>query len=436
MEQSLEERDLRHLWYPCTQMKDHETIRLLAVTAASGCYIQLSDGSKVLDAISSWWCKSLGHQHPRIRRAVMHQMDKFEHVMLAGTTNEVIVDLSEQLSSLLPPLNKVLYAGDGSCAVEMALKLSLLAHQHAGECKRKKMIALQNAYHGETMGAMSVSDLGLYCKPYESLLFPVTFLPVPYVMNDREAGWDDCGGHWLQIEEILEDVQNEVAAIIVEPVIQGAAGMRIYSADFLRRLRAWTTRHGIHLIADEIMTGIGRTGKMLACEHAQITPDFLCLSKGLTSGWLPLSVTLTHQSIYDLFYDDDRTKAFLHSHTYAGNALAVAAALETLRVIKEENIDSRAAKLGEAMHNAMNNIAEETGLLKNVRGIGAVVAADVTGLHLPHASAAVAREAVQRGVLLRPLGETIYWLPPLVMQEDDLALLARVTHEALVAASE
>lgn len=422
-----------NIWHPCTQMKDHETIPLLEVAGASGCYIELTNGKKIIDAVSSWWCKSLGHQHPYIKQAVMNQLEKFEHVMLAGTTNDIIVKLSQQLSELMPALNKVLYAGDGSSAVEMALKLSLHAQQHIGAHQRTKFIALQNAYHGETAGAMSVSDLGMYRSAYESMLFPVEYLPVPYVTSIDDPLWHDCSMHWRQIENTLAAAAETTAAIIVEPIVQGAGGMRIYSKDFLKRLREWTNQNSVHLIADEIMTGIGRTGKMFACEHADIIPDFLCSSKGLTSGWLPLSVTLTRQSIYDLFYDDYETgKSFLHSHTFSGNALAASAASATLSLMLEDNMIARAATLGANMMTAMQHIADETRVLKNVRGIGAITAADLDVPQTRRAGMEVYQAAMHHGALLRPLGNTIYWLPPLIMQDHELDALADVTRNSLV----
>ncbi|HTM64628.1 MAG TPA: adenosylmethionine--8-amino-7-oxononanoate transaminase [Gammaproteobacteria bacterium] len=428
----LQTRDMRHIWHPCTQMKDHETIPLLEVTSASGCYLHLSDGRKIIDAVSSWWCKSLGHQHPRIKQAVQEQLEKFEHVIFAGTTNEVIVRLSELLAQLMPPLDKVLYAGDGSCAVEMALKLSLHAQHLRGEHQRTKFISLQNAYHGETAGAMSVSDLGIYRAHYQSILFDVVNIPVPYVKDLYDPLWDDCSLYWGRVESILNAAAEKTAAIIVEPIMQGAAGMRMYSKDFLKQLRQWTEKNKIYLIADEIMTGMCRTGKMLACEHAEIIPDFLCLSKGLTSGWLPLSVTLTRQEIYDLCYDDYAAgKSFLHSHTYSGNVLAASAAVAVINIMRDDDIANRANILGEKMRTMMNDIANETGLLRDVRGMGAIAAADVIS-NRERPGIAVYEAAIKRGALLRPLGDTLYWLPPLIMSDVELSLLTEITRDALI----
>lgn len=432
---NLIQRDLQCIWHPCAQMKDYETFKPLEITAAQGVWIETKDGRKIMDATSSWWCKSLGHQHPRLKKALLKQIDKFEHVMFAHTTHETIVALSEKLAALTTSLNKVLYASDGSSVVEMAMKMSVHARQLTGEKNRNKFVALQNSYHGETTGALSVSDLGIYRQPYQSLLFDTHFIPLPYVLNVQDPLWMNCSAHWENTQNELEKIADHTTAIIIEPIVQGAGGMQIYSQDFLRRLRAFTQQHNIHLIDDEIMTGIGRTGKMLACEHAEIEPDFLCLSKGLTSGYLPLSAMLTTQSIYDLFYDDySRGKSFLHSHTHSGNALAASIALEVLQVMEGEGICLKAQRLGESLYAAMQDIAYQTDSLENVRGIGAIVAADLKG----HASDRrigfeFYQKAASLGVLMRPLGNTIYWSPPLIMDEDSVEYLKTITLKTLAA---
>lgn len=430
------QRDLRHLWHPCSQMKDYETFSPLVITGADQSYLHLEDGRKIIDAISSWWCKHLGHQHPRLKRALQQQMDKFEHVILANTTNETIVQLSEKLAQLMPTLNKVMYAGDGSCAVEIAMKMSLHARVNQGDHQRHQFLALQNGYHGETLGALSVSDLGMYAAPYRHVLFDVKKIVAPYVSGCDDPLWQDCEAHWQATLRELEPVADTLTAIILEPVLQGAGGMKIYSADFLLRLRQWTKERGIHLIADEIMTGLGRTGKMLACEHAGIEPDFVCLSKGLTGGWLPLSAVLTHQAMYDIFYDDYASgKAFLHSHTHSGNVLAASVANEVLNIIQEENYCERAVQIGSVMHKNMQAIADSTGKLTHVRHLGAMVAADlVCDQPGKRHGYEVYRKAVEYGALLRPLGNTLYWLPPLNVSLDVLAALHEVTEKAVIEA--
>ena len=426
---------LKHIWHPCTQMKDLEQFPPFDVAGAAGSRITLRDGSQLIDAISSWWCKSLGHQHPALRRALFEQAEQFEHVIFANTTNEVIVELSAALAGLSPFLNKVSYASDGSSAVEMAMKMSLHARQNKGDKQRKHFLALENGYHGETLATLSVSDCGIYRDPYAAALMPVTFLsPLPYVSSRADPMWENCEQQWRVIEKKLLPYAETATAIILEPILQGAGGMRVYSQDFLRRLRQWTEVHDVHLIADEIMTGIGRTGKMLACEHAHIEPDFLCLSKGLTSGWLPMSVMLTRQSIYDLFYDDyANKKSFLHSHTHSGNVLAAKIALQVLITMREEKILERVKPLGQLMRSYMDKIAQSTQKIINVRSIGAVVAADLV---CDDPSRRLGYEVFQRaaslGALLRPLGNTIYWLPPLNIPFCDLAELKQITEQALL----
>lgn len=430
------ERDIKNIWHPCAQMKDYINFPPLPIVSAEGSYITLQDGRKIIDAIASWWCKSLGHQHPRLKKAIQQQIEKFEHVIFANTTYENIVLLSEKLTALTKTLKKIFYAGDGSSAIEIALKMSIHARKITGESKRTQFIALENSYHGETLGALSVSDLQLYAEPYRDLLFTTTFLsPLPYVTSRHDPLWQNCANHWEVIEKMLAPYAETATALIVEPILQGAGGMQIYSQDLLKRLRKWTKEHNIHLIADEIMTGIGRTGKMLACEHADIEPDICCLAKGLTAGWLPFSAVLMRDNLYQLFYDDyDKGKSFLHSHTYSGNALGASLALEVLNIMQEEQLCERAIYLESILHRLMQNIADETKKLSNVRSIGAMVAADLieSDKH-PRLGFQIYQKAVKLGALLRPLGNTIYWLPPLNIDESTLDELQKITRRVVSA---
>lgn len=432
---ALTERDHKHIFHPCSQMKDYEKFKPLEVVSASGCKIELVNGIKIIDAISSWWCKSLGHNHPRIKQALLRQIEKFEHVILANTTNETIVRLSEKLSHLTGSLDKVFYASDGSSAIDIAMKMSIHTRKIQKDNQRNLFVALENSYHGETIGALSASDVGIYREPYMSMLLPVQFIsPLPYVQSTNNSLWNNCQPYWANIERDLQPLRNRITAILIEPIVQGAGGMKIYSQDFLKRLRTWTQQHNIHLIADEIMTGMGRTGKMLACEHAAIEPDFLCLGKGLTSGWLPLSAMLTKSAIYDLFYDDYASgKSFLHSHTHSGNALATTVALEVLQMMEEGNICQRSIMIGEIMRKYMQEVADNTGKLMNVRGIGAIVAADLICDPNRRVGFEVYQKAVELGALLRPVGNTIYWLPPLNIEIDVLAELKNITEKAILA---
>lgn len=438
MSDELIQRDLQHLWHPCSQMKDYESFKPLVVKKACGSYLQLTDGTKIIDAISSWWCKSLGHSHPRLKQALLEQSNLFEHVILANTTHETIVALSEKLARLSPNLTKVFYACDGSSAIEIALKMSIHSRAILGQPQRRQFIALENSYHGETCGALSVSDLGLYRAPYEPLLFSTQFLqPIPYVSGRSDPLWQNCEAFWPAIEKQLEPYVSTATALIVEPVVQGTAGMRIYSPDLLVRLRRWTQQHGIHLIADEIMTGIGRTGYALACQHTGIAPDFVCLGKGLTSGYLPLSATLMSSDIYALFYDDYASgKSFLHSHTHSGNALAARLALESLAIIEEDNIYAKVRSEEALLQQLMTEIATKTGKLTHVRGIGAIVAADLitNATSPPRMGYTVYKNAVKLGALLRTIGNTVYWLLPLNVDHHTLYELQAITMEAITAA--
>lgn len=429
-------RDLRHVWHPCSQMKDYESFPPVAVAGARGSRLVLRDGSTLVDATSSWWCKTLGHGHPRLRAALQEQAAAYEHVIGANTVSEPLVDLSESLAALCPPLDKVFYGGDGSTAVEIALKMALHAQRILGRPERTRFIALENGYHGESGLALAVSDLGLYREPYAGVLpDPVILRGLPYVSGPEDPAWDDCGAAWPALERALAAHAGTAAALVVEPVLQGAGGMRVFSPDLLRRLREWTRRNGVFLVADEILTGFWRTGAMLAVHHAGIAPDLLCLSKGLTGGWLPFSATLVHPDVHGLFHADYGTgRDFLHSNTYSGNALGAAVARAALAEYSAEGFGARVADFSARLRAAFARVEAATGALENVRGLGGMVAAD---LRLPaalrHARVGheVFREAVARGALLRPLGNTVYWLPPLNTPQEDLDALEGITVDAL-----
>lgn len=431
---TLIDRDLSHNWHPCTQMKDYLLYDPITIKKTKGSYLYLENGRKIIDAISSWWCKSLGHSHPRLKNAILKQIEKFEHVIQARTTNETIVQLSEKLCSLTDSLNKVYYTSSGSNAVEVAIKMSLHFRKNMGQEKKIQFISLKNSYHGETIGAMSVSDLSIYKSTYHTLLFQSHLLDeIPYVSHTEEALWYDSNDIWEHTAQKLNSLKDSTTAIIIEPIVQGTGGMKIYSQDFLKKLRAWSKDNDVHLIADEIMTGIGRTGKMFACEHANIEPDFMCIGKGLTSGWLPFSAVLTTNIIYEAFYDDfEKGKAFMHSETYCGNPLGAAIALETLNIIDEDNILSHVNQISPTMLQYFQHIAFSTGKIKNIRNIGAIIAAEL----IPHPSIQriglhVASKAIQHGALLRPMNNTLYWLPPLNINSNELHKLFHITQKSL-----
>jgi adenosylmethionine-8-amino-7-oxononanoate aminotransferase len=441
-------RDLAHVWHPCSQMKDYEAFPPVEIAGAAGSRLLLKDGSTLVDATSSWWCKTLGHGHPRLREALFRQASKFEHVISANTANETLVGLSEELAALCPPLDKVFYAGDGSSAVEIALKMALHAQRirasgassaPGAAAARTKFIVLENGYHGESGLALAASDLGLYREPYAAVLpEPVILRGIPYVSGPSDPLWEDCGALWPFLESELEFHAGTAAALVVEPVLQGAGGMRLVSPDLLRRLRAWTSRHGVLLIADEILTGFWRTGKMLAVQHAGVVPDLLCLSKGLTGGWMPFSATLVHADLHALFYADyGHGRDFLHSNTYSGNALGAAVAREALSIYTEPGFGAEVAVFAARLQASWAQVVTATGALENVRAAGGMVAGDLRlpePLHDARVGFQVFREAVARGALLRPLGNTLYWLPPLNTPAADLDRLAEVTAAAIKAA--
>lgn len=429
---SLIQRDLQHIWHPCSQMKDFEQSPPFVIHQAKGSYLY-TDKGPVIDAISSWWCKSLGHGHPAVIDAIKKQLDCFEHVIGANSTHPSIVELAEHLYAIS---NKphVFFASDGSSSVEIAMKLALQATQLKGYAKRNQFIALSNGYHGETLGTLSVSDLGRFKQPFEGFGVDCHFISPPYVHNTHDPLWQSCDLTWNDTFITLDAIKSTVCAVIVEPIIQGAGGMLCYSADFLRQLARWAKENDIYLIADEIMTGMGRTGLWLACHHAQVEPDMICLSKGLTSGSLPLSCVLIDKAIYDLFYHDyNQGPSFLHSHTYSGNPLAVCAALATIQTMHTEHINQQAQALGASMRRLFDDIATQTNQLTNVRSIGAMVAGDLNPSKHLRTGFILAQEALKRGALLRPIGNTLYWLPPLNTSVQTLEALADITLHSIKA---
>lgn len=430
-EAQLIKQDLNHIWHPCTQMKDFELFPPLIVHQAKGSYLYTNRGP-IIDAISSWWCKSLGHGHPKILSAIQNQLKSFEHVISANTTHPLLAELGEKLFELSGNQH-VFFASDGASAVEIAMKICLHAMQIKGKSKKTHFIALQNSYHGETLATLSVSDLGLYKKPYEGYGVNCHFIhSLPYISHQKDPLWINCDEIWPTIEKQLEPVKEKAAAVILEPLIQGAGGMRCYSADFLKKISRWCAQHDIYLIADEIMTGIGRTGKWLASHHASIKPDIICLSKGLTSGTIPLSAVLVDHALYDLFYDDFKSgNSFLHSHTYSGNALAISAALATIKTIESENLLKQVPFLEQLMAQGLQEIASITGKLTHVRWLGAMVAADLEEIPGKRLGFELSIEAVKRGALLRPLGNTIYWFPPLNTDKNTIEKLTEITLNAM-----
>lgn len=429
---SIIERDLTHIWHPCMQMKDFEQCPPVIVNRAQGSLLDTNHG-QLIDSQSSWWCKSLGHQHPKVKEAIEKQLSKFEHIISANCTHECLAKFGQIIESITG-LQHVFFASDGSCAVEIALKLAIQKEHLERTKPRKKIINLANAYHGETLATLAVSNVGLYKTAFNHLNFPTyTINNLAYVSNQSDCLNKSCDDLWESVLPKLEAIASDCLAILVEPLLQGAGGMLIYSVDFLKKLCRWAQKHNVLIIADEIMTGIGRTGSWLAFDYLDIKPDLICLSKGLTSGTIPMSCVAIDHAIYECFYDDYQSgKSFLHSHTYSGNALGIAAAIATIESIKNENVFQQVQQLGENMFTAMRQIAERTGCLTNIRQFGAMVAADIDLPSVDRAGFQVFQKALSRGALMRPLGNTIYWLPPLNTPTYIIEQLAEITEKSIV----
>ncbi|HHM05542.1 MAG TPA: adenosylmethionine--8-amino-7-oxononanoate transaminase [Gammaproteobacteria bacterium] len=440
------QRDLAVVWHPCTQMKDHERLPLIPIRRGQGVWLEDFDGKRYLDAISSWWVNLFGHANPRINAALKTQLETLEHVLLAGFTHEPVIELSERLTAITPPgLTHCFYADNGSAAVEVALKMSFHYWRNKGAREKTKFITLSNSYHGETLGALAVGDVSLYKQTYQPLLMKTLTVPSPDCYH-REPGvsWEaHSRAMFAHMEAALEQHADEVCAVIIEPLVQCAGGMRMYHPVYLSLLRQACDRHGVHLIADEIAVGFGRTGTLFACEQGAVTPDFMCLSKGLTAGYLPLSVVLTTDDIYQAFYDDyEKLSAFLHSHSYTGNALACRAALATLDIFAQEHPLERNKLLSEAMARATVHFLEHPHVAE-VRQTGMVLAVELVknkADRTPYPwkerrGLRVYEHGLERGVLLRPLGNVVYFMPPYVITPDEIQLMADVAWQGILKAT-
>jgi adenosylmethionine-8-amino-7-oxononanoate aminotransferase len=421
-------RSLAAVWHPCTQMKSHERLPLVPVARGSGCWLYDAEGRRYLDAISSWWVNLFGHCHPRINAALADQLGKLEHVLLAGFTHEPVVELSERLARAAGgALGHCFYASDGASAVEIALKMSFHYWRNRGIPGKTRYVSLAGGYHGETLGALAVTDVRLFKDVYAPILMKSTPVASPdwRLAEKGESARDYAVRCAAELERHLERHHAETAAFIVEPLVQGAGGMAMYDAEYLRRARAVCDRYRVHLIADEIMTGFGRTGSFFACDQTGITPDFLCLSKGLTGGTLPLSVVLTLDDIYQAFYDDDVARGFLHSHSYTGNPLACRAALATLDLFDTGAIIEANRSRSARLTAAARPIAQHP-RVRNFRNTGMIWAFEVETAD-PSFARRFFAGALERELLLRPLGNTVYFMPPYVIEDDEIDLLAART---------
>lgn len=442
----LKQRDLRHVWHPCTQMKDHQWLPMIPIRRGKGVWLEDFDGKRYIDAVSSWWVNLFGHANPYIGNAIKQQLDTLEHVILAGFTHAPVIELSERLISKVPAgLTRCFYADNGSSAVEVALKMSFHYWRNVGQTNKTRFITLGNSYHGETLGALAVGDVTLYKDTYKPLLMEPITAPSPDCYY-REAGetWEAYSLRQCEaMAALMAQHHASVCAVIVEPLVQCAGQMRMYHPAYLTRLRQLCDHYGIHLIADEIAVGFGRTGTMFACEQANIRPDFICLSKGLTGGYLPLSVVVTTDTVYDAFYDDyANLKAFLHSHSYTGNPLACRAALATLDLFDQSPVLERNQVLARHLAKATAHFADHPHVAE-VRQTGMILAVEMvkdkaTRTPWPweeRRGLRVYQHALQHEALLRPLGSVVYFMPPYVISESEIDHLAKVAWEGICIAS-
>lgn len=440
--QTLLQRDLSVLWHPCTQMKDHEHLPLIPIRSGKGIWLKDFEGKTYLDAISSWWVNLFGHAHPKINADLKNQIDKLEHVLLAGFSHEPVISLAEKLIDLTPSnLSRCFFVDNGSSAIEASLKMSFHYWRNTGKQEKTKFITLSNSYHGETLGALAVGDVELYKDTYKPLLMETITVPSPdCFQRDPGMSWQEHSELMFKhMEASLAANAEQTCAVIVEPLVQCAGNMRMYHPIYLEKLREACDRYNVHLIADEIAVGFGRTGTFFACEQADITPDFLCLSKGLTAGYLPLSVVVTTNKVYDAFYDDyENLTAFLHSHSYTGNPLACSVALSSLEIFEQDNIIENnkilAAHMGKACEELKNHphVAE-------VRQTGMILAIELCKdkkSNTPYPwqerrGLKVYLHGLEKGVLLRPLGSVIYFMPPYIITPEEIDLMVSVAKSGI-----
>ncbi len=423
MNDTLAQRSLASVWHPCTQMKLHEAAPPIAIARAQGPWLHGVDGTRYLDGVSSWWVNLFGHCHPHIQAALVDQLGRLDHVMLAGFTHAPVVELSERLSALTG-LGHAFYGSDGASATEIALKMSAHYWRNSGKPEKCRFIGLADGYHGETVGALAVTDIAIFREAYAPLLRLAATVPSPDARSAQpgESALDVAVRCAAVLEAWLAEHHNETAALIVEPLVQCAAGMVMYDPEYLRLARALCDRYQVHLVVDEIATGFGRTGTLFAHQQAGIRPDFICLSKGLTGGTLPLSAVLTTDDVYQAFYDDQVARGFLHSHSYTGNPLACRAALATLEIFEQQDVLARNVELAASLSAALAPLTQHP-RVRHARRLGMIWAWDVDST-LPHFARRYHHHAMARGLLLRPIGNTIYTMPPYVLDAEAQRWLA------------
>ena len=422
---SLKEQDLNLIWHPCSQMKDYESLPFIPIKKGEGVYLEDFDGNRYLDAISSWWVNLFGHSNPYINEKLKDQIDTLEHVIFAGFTHKSAIDLAQRLVCLTPKgLDKIFFADNGSSAVEVSLKIAFQYFKNKGVIK-DIFISLENSYHGETIGALSVGDVGLYKEVYDEILIKTLQVKSPSLVSEEEA--------ISSLKEKLEEYKGKVSAFIIEPLVQCAGSMAMYDPSYIKKAKSLCEEYGVFLICDEIAVGFGRTGTMFAFEQAKIVPDFLCLSKGITGGYLPLSVVMMSDEMYGSFYCDYASgKSFLHSHSYSGNALACAAANATLDLFESEDIiQKNQTKIAHIQKKLQRFLELED--VKEIRQRGMIAAVELKGYDIKdRIGLKIYQYSLKKGVLLRPLGNVIYFMPPYIITIEEIDLMMDTAYEAIV----
>lgn len=436
-------KDLQYIWHPCSQMKDYEEMPPIIIDHGKGLYLYDKNGKEYIDIISSWWCNLLGHCNPKINEAIVAQIGKLEHVIFANFSHEPAIKLCEELIKLVPKgLMKFNFSDNGSASVECALKMSFQYQYQTGNSKRTRFMCLTDGYHGETIGALSVGNIDLYAKMYKPMLMDAIHIQAPdcyrcpYEKN-RDCCNTECFEH---AKRAFEQYADQTCALIVEPLVQGSAGMKIYPASYLKRLRELCDQYHVLLIADEIATGFGRTGKMFAFDHAGVSPDIMCISKGLTGGYMPMAITVTTDEIYYSFYADyNEGKAFMHSHTYSGNPLGCSAALAVLKVMREDAILESATKRARYLNEKLSEALIDHSNVGEIRHIGMINAIELvkdkkekTGFDPKlRTGYQIYKEALGKGLLLRPLGNVLYFNPPLIINDAEIDRAVEICKEAI-----
>lgn len=443
--QELIEKDLKYIWHPYTQMKDYENDEPIIIENGKGIYVWDKKGNKYIDAVSSWWVNTLGHSNDRINKALCSQANKIEHVIFAGFTHEPAIELAERLVKLsAEKLTKVFFSDNGSTAVEVALKMAYQYWLQKGFEQKSKFVALKNSYHGDTLGTVAIGGVDLFHKLYKPLLFDIFQADSPYCYRCPVGKCkENCNIECLDsMEDILKEHSEEIAGVIIEPLVQGAGGMIIYPVEYLKKVRALCDKYNVLLIDDEVAMGFGRTGKMFAYEHAGITPDMVCLAKGITAGYLPLAVTITTNEVYSAFYDDyEKCKTFYHGHSFTGNPLAASVAVENLKIHEEDNIV-------ESLQPKILKLEQELKKFKDlpyvgdVRQMGMVAAVEIVkdkATKEPfdfedRIGQKIYKEALKLGAILRPMGNAMYFMPPFIITEDEIEQMTNIAYKAIKAA--